>query len=173
MDSTPPFHPSDVARLLRVLAERICSAGVETVAERLVVGHQTDHEVEQVPHVCLVLDRSAKERSLVARTCAERASTSARLVFQAKRSSQPAGTGCGGSATTCRSSDRPSGCSPPSRRRPLALRGSSGARRPSTCRPLDCRSPTSTGPTKPSAGTPTISALAGPRSLGPNPGRRW
>jgi hypothetical protein len=53
--------------LLGVLAERVARAGLEPVLDGRIVGHETDHEVEQVPHVCLILGASAEERGLVMR----------------------------------------------------------------------------------------------------------
>jgi hypothetical protein len=48
------------AQLLRMFTERIRRAGLETAPERFIVNYETDHEVEQVPHLCLVLNGPAK-----------------------------------------------------------------------------------------------------------------
>jgi hypothetical protein len=45
-----------------VLAESVRGPGLEPAQERLAVNHQTDHDVEEVTHLGLVLDRSAEER---------------------------------------------------------------------------------------------------------------
>ena len=83
----------------------------------------------------------------------ERVSTSARLIFQPKRPSQPAGTGSGGSVTTCPLA-RSTHWQYPSQSASTASspRFLEDPRRPSIYRPLSFQSPRPTPSTKPRMG---------------------
>ena len=59
-------------QLVRVLAELVGLTGQGTVSKRPVVGHETDHVVEQVPDVDLVLDRPEQEGGRVVRPLHQR-----------------------------------------------------------------------------------------------------
>ena len=126
LDSTSSFHPSAASSSSGCLP-RICRACPETVPDRLIVSHQTNHVVEQIPR--LPRFQPIRKGTLVlSRIVLERISTSARLVSPTKAplASQlepdPAGW-----SPPARSCDRPNGYTLQSRRRPLPPHDSSAA----------------------------------------------